>query len=266
AFVKLFDFIRLFPHYMLGSNADLPIVGGSILTHDHFQGGRYTFAMEKAPMEKRFKLEGFEDVEAGIVYWPLSVLRIRAKDSDRLIEVADRVLTAWRSYTDEAAFIFAETNGEPHNTITPIARKKGDRYELDLVLRNNITTEEFPLGVYHPHQELHHIKKENIGLIEVMGLAVLPSRLKTELAELGEYITQKKEIRSNPELEKHADWVEEFLPKYPIVTSENIDDILKEEVGLVFERVLEDAGVYKCTDEGRAAFTGFLSSVGFIED
>ena len=265
AFIKLFDFVRLFPHYFLGSNADLPIVGGSILTHDHFQGGRYTFAMAKAPIEKYFKLEGFEDVEAGIVYWPMSVLRTRSKDSDRLIELGDRVLKAWRDYTDEAAFIYAETDGEPHNTITPIARKNGEYFELDLVLRNNITTEEYPLGVYHPHQELHHIKKENIGLIEVMGLAVLPSRLKQELADLGKAILEGADIRKNPELEKHAGWVDEFLPKYGKVTEENVDEILKKEVGLVFERVLEDAGVYKCTPDGRTAFGRFLISVGFKE-
>ncbi len=263
AFVKLFDFVKLFPHYFLGSNADLPIVGGSILSHDHFQGGHYTFAMAKAPIEKHFTKKGFEDVEAGIVYWPMSVLRLRGKDSDRLIELADEVLKAWRAYTDEEAFVYAETDGEPHNTITPIARKTGDTYELDLVLRNNITTEEFPLGVYHPHQDLHHIKKENIGLIEVMGLAVLPSRLKTELADLADYIIEGKDIRSNETLEKHADWVEGFLPKYDSVTRENIQQILQDEVGLVFSRVLEDAGVYKCTEKGRQDFARFLYSVGF---
>ena len=249
AFIKLFDFVKLFPHYFLGSNADLPIVGGSILSHDHFQGGHYTFAMAKAPIEKHFQMEGFEDVEAGIVFWPMSVLRLRGKDSDRLIDLADIVLKAWREYTDEAAFVYAETDGEPHNTITPIARKNGDMFELDLVLRNNITTEEFPLGVYHPHQELHHIKKENIGLIEVMGLAVLPSRLKKELADLGQAIIEGRDIRADEELAKHADWVDEFLPKYASITAENVDQILQEEVGLVFARVLEDAGVYKCTEE-----------------
>ena len=265
AFIKLFDFVKLFPHYFLGSNADLPIVGGSILSHDHFQGGHYTFAMAKAPIEKHFQMEGFEDVEAGIVFWPMSVLRLRGKDSDRLIDLADIVLKAWREYTDEAAFVYAETDGEPHNTITPIARKNGDMFELDLVLRNNITTEEFPLGVYHPHQELHHIKKENIGLIEVMGLAVLPSRLKKELADLGQAILEGRDIRADEELAKHADWVDEFLPKYASITAENVDQILQEEVGLVFARVLEDAGVYKCTEEGRAAFGRFLASVGFQE-
>ena len=265
AFIKLFDFVKLFPHYFLGSNADLPIVGGSILSHDHFQGGHYTFAMAKAPIEKHFQMEGFEDVEAGIVFWPMSVLRLRGKDSDRLIDLADIVLKAWREYTDEAAFVYAETDGEPHNTITPIARKNGDMFELDLVLRNNITTEEFPLGVYHPHQELHHIKKENIGLIEVMGLAVLPSRLKKELADMGQAILEGRDIRADEELAKHADWVDAFLPRYASITAENVDQILQEEVGLVFARVLEDAGVYKCTEEGRAAFGRFLASVGFQE-
>lgn len=262
-FIKLFDFVKTFPHYFLGSNADLPIVGGSILTHDHFQGGNYTFAMAKAPMELAVRHAEFEDVEAGIVHWPMSVLRTRSKNPDRLIELADRVLTAWRGYTDEAAFVFAETDGEPHNTITPIARKNGEFYELDLVLRNNITTAEYPMGVYHPHPELHHIKKENIGLIEVMGLAVLPSRLKEELALLAEYILEKKDIRSNESIEKHADWVEEFLPKYPEITKENVDAILKEEVGQVFAKVLEDAGVYKCNKEGREGFLRFLNQVGF---
>lgn len=269
AFKKLFDFIIQFPHYFLGSNADLPIVGGSILSHDHFQGGHYTFAMAKADIEKHFALEEYEDVEAGIVFWPMSVLRLRARDAGRLIDLGDRVLEAWRGYTDKDAFIFAETKGEPHNTITPIARKSGDMFELDLVLRNNITTDEFPLGVYHPHQELHHIKKENIGLIEVMGLAVLPSRLKTELADLEEYMVEGKDIRSNGSLEKHADWVDGFLPKYKIkgiaITASNVHSILQEEVGLVFARVLEDAGVYKCDKAGRKAFGRFLKSVGFVE-
>lgn len=264
-FVKLFDFVKQFPHYFLGSNADLPIVGGSILSHDHFQGGHYTFAMAKAPIEKHYTMKGFEDVEAGIVRWPMSVLRLRGEDPDQLIELGDKVLGAWRAYTDEAAFVYAETDGEPHNTITPIARKNGSKYELDLVLRNNITTEEFPLGLYHPHQELHHIKKENIGLIEVMGLAVLPSRLKDELALLGEYIVEGKDIRSNEVLAKHADWVEEFLPSYGEVTMETIPGILQDEVGKVFARVLEDAGVYKCTPEGREGFDRFLKSVGFAE-
>lgn len=260
-FVKLFDFVKTFPHYFLGSNADLPIVGGSILTHDHFQGGRYEFAMAKAPVEKRIPMNGFEDVEAGIVKWPMSVIRLNGRDSGRLIELGDKILTAWRNYTDEDAFIFAETDGEPHNTITPIARKRGEMYELDLVLRNNITTKEHPLGVYHPHRKLHHIKKENIGLIEVMGLAVLPARLKEELAVLASYIVEGKDIKSNESIEKHAEWVAGFLPKYEAVTEENVMDILKTEVGHVFTQVLEDAGVYKRTEEGRAAFERFVAYV-----
>lgn len=260
-FVKLFDFIKLFPHYFLGSNADLPIVGGSILSHDHYQGGNYQFAMAKAPIEKQVTIPGYEDVEAGIVKWPLSVLRIRSKDEKRLIDLADHVLGVWRGYTDAEANIFAETDGEPHNTITPIARKVGDTFELDLALRNNLTTEEYPLGVYHPHAEKHNIKKENIGLIEVMGLAILPARLKTELQTLAEYIIEKKDIRSNADLEKHADWVEGFLPKYDDICAENVMDILKKEVGYVFTAVLEDAGVYKCTPEGREAFLRFIAAL-----
>lgn len=263
-FVKLFDFVKLFPHYFLGSNADLPIVGGSILSHDHFQGGNYTFAMAKAPVEISYKVPDFDGVEAGIVKWPMAVLRTSSKDPKELIELGTRVLEAWRSYTDKEAFIFAETDGEPHNTITPIARKNGERYELDLVLRNNITTKEHSMGVYHPHQELHHIKKENIGLIEVMGLAVLPSRLKEELNLLADYIVEGKNIRENEIIEKHADWVDKFLPQYETITREAVDGILKQEVGLVFEKVLEDAGVYKCDEAGRKAFGRFLNSVGFM--
>lgn len=261
AFTKLFDFVKQFPHYFLGSNADLPIVGGSILSHDHFQGGNYTFAMAKAPIEQNVTIPGYEDVEAGIVKWPLSVLRIRHKDEKRLIDLATHVLDLWREYTDEDAFIFAYTDGEPHNTITPIARKVGDTYELDLTLRNNITTEEHPLGVYHPHAHLHHIKKENIGLIEVMGLAVLPSRLKDEMALLKEYILEGRDVSSNEALAKHADWVAEFLPKYDSITEENIEEILQQEIGKVFVQVLEDAGVYKCTEEGRAAFLKFIHTL-----
>jgi len=258
-FVKLFDFVKLFPHYFLGSNADLPIVGGSILSHDHFQGGHYTFAMAKAEIEEHVKVKGYEDVEVGIVKWPMSVLRLRGTDEVRLIELGDHVLKAWRGYTDEDAFIFAETDGEPHNTITPIARKVGDTYELDLVLRNNITTEEHPLGVYHPHAEKHNIKKENIGLIEVMGLAVLPARLKEEMEILAEYLVEGKDIRTNEKIEKHADWAEQFRKKYDIITSENVMNILEEEIGHVFVGVLEDAGVFKCTGEGRKAFKRFIT-------
>lgn len=261
AFCKLFDFIDLFPHYFIGSNADLPIVGGSILSHDHFQGGNYEFAMARAEMESTFTIPGYEDVEAGIVHWPLSVIRIRCKDAKRLIALADDILGKWRSYTDEAAYIFAETDGEPHNTITPIARKRGELYELDLTLRNNITTPECPLGLYHPHTELHHIKKENIGLIEVMGLAVLPARLKEEMELLSDALVAGKDIRSDERIEKHADWVAEFLPKYPAITRKNVDGILKEEIGLVFMQVLEHAGVYKCTKEGREAFMRFVHTL-----
>lgn len=260
-FGKLLDFVTQFPHYFVGSNADLPIVGGSILSHDHFQGGHYEFAMAKAPVEKEISFEGFSDVKAGIVKWPMSVIRLDCADKDRLIELADKILSAWRGYTDEAAFVFAETDGEPHNTITPIARKRGDLFELDLVLRNNITTEEHPLGVYHPHAKLHHIKKENIGLIEVMGLAVLPARLKDEMAALQEAILNGKDLRSDRALEKHADWVEKFLPKYDTVTKDNIEEIIQKEIGLVFSEVLEDAGVYKCTEKGRKAFMRFVESV-----
>ena len=261
AFRKLFDFVKQFPHYFLGSNADLPIVGGSILSHDHFQGGNYTFAMAKAPIELPVTIPGYDDVEAGIVKWPLSVLRIRHKDENRLIDLATHVLDCWRSYTDEDAFIFACTDGEPHNTITPIARKGGDTYELDLTLRNNITTEEHPLGVYHPHAKLHHIKKENIGLIEVMGLAVLPSRLKQEMALLKDAILTGSDLEKDEMLQKHAEWVAEFLPSYPEINGENIDEILRQEIGKVFVQVLEDAGVYKCTPEGREAFLKFVKTL-----
>ena len=260
AFRKLLDFVIQFPHYFVGSNADLPIVGGSILSHDHFQGGRYTFAMEKAPVEQTVTFPGYEDVEAGIVRWPMSVIRIRCADDKRLVDLAEKILTAWRGYSDPDAFIFAETDGEPHNTITPIARKRGDKYELDLVLRNNITTEEFPLGVFHPHPELHHIKKENIGLIEVMGLAVLPSRLKNELKELADALVSGADLRGSDAIAKHADWAEELKTRYTF-TADNVEGILQDEVGKVFARVLQDAGVYKCTPEGRAAFQKFIASV-----
>ena len=260
-FVKLFDFVKLFPHYFLGSNADLPIVGGSILSHDHFQGGHYTFAMAKAEIEERVVVKGFEDVEIGIVKWPMSVLRLRGTDEVQLIELGDHILKAWRGYTDEDAFIYAETDGEPHNTITPIARKVGDTYELDLVLRNNITTEEHPLGVYHPHAEKHNIKKENIGLIEVMGLAVLPSRLKEEMEILAEYLVESKDIRANEKIEKHADWAYSFIREYDAITSENVMSILEQEIGKVFVGVLEDAGVFKCTSEGRKAFKKFVATL-----
>lgn len=260
-FCKLFDFVKLFPHYFVGSNADLPIVGGSILSHDHFQGGHYEFAMAKAPVERTFKVAGFEDVEAGIVKWPMSVIRLKAIDSDRIIELADKILNKWRGYTDEDAFIYAQTEGEPHNTITPIARKRGECFELDLVLRNNITTKEHPLGVYHPHAELHHIKKENIGLIEVMGLAVLPARLKEEMELLKKAILEGRDLHKDEVLEKHADWVDGFKPGYDKIDASNIDDIIQKEIGIVFMQVLSDAGVYKRDEEGRKAFDRFIESL-----
>ena len=259
-FAKLLDFVGQFPHYFVGSNADLPIVGGSILAHDHFQGGHYTFAMAKAPIEQEFIFPGFADVKAGIVKWPMSVIRISCGNPERLVELADRILTSWRGYTDEAAFIFAETEGVPHNTITPIARMRDGRYELDLVLRNNITTEEHPLGVYHPHAELHHIKKENIGLIEVMGLAVLPARLKEELTAVADALVSGADLRADERTAKHADWAEGFRGNYSI-TADNALDVVEQETGKVFATVLEHAGVYKRTDEGRAAFLRFLEQV-----
>ncbi len=260
-FGKLLDFVAQFPHYFVGSNADLPIVGGSILAHDHFQGGRYEFAMAKAPVETPVSFPGFEDVEAGIVKWPMSVIRIASENPDRLVELADRILLAWRGYTDEGAFIYAETEGEPHNTITPIARKRGDKFQLDLVLRNNITTEEHPLGVYHPHAQLHHIKKENIGLIEVMGLAVLPARLKDELAAVADSLAQGADLRASELTAKHADWAESFAKDYEI-TAGNALDIVRAETGKVFAQVLEHCGVYARTEEGKAQFLRFLNTIG----
>ena len=259
-FEKQLSFVEQFPHNFLGSNADLPIVGGSILTHDHMQGGRYTFAMTKAPIEKSITFRGFEDVETGIVHWPLSTIRLRSEKKERLVELADRILAAWRGYTDESAFVFAETNGEPHNTITPIARYQNGKLELDLVLRNNITTEKYPLGVYHPHPDKHNIKKENIGLIEVMGLAVLPSRLKKEIGIMKEYILAGKDFSGNADIAKHKVWFEAFRDKYRF-TADNTEEILRQEIGKTFAAVLEDAGVYKCTEEGRAAFMRFVASV-----
>lgn len=261
AFSKLLDFVSQFPHYFIGSNADLPIVGGSILTHDHFQGGHYTFAMAKAPIEREYTFKGFEDVKAGIVKWPMSVIRISSENKERLLELADKILSDWRNYTDEDAFIFAETDGEKHNTITPIARMRDGKFEMDLVLRNNITTEEHPLGVYHPHAELHHIKKENIGLIEVMGLAVLPSRLKTELAILEECLVNGESVKDNEKIAIHADWAEEIKEKYNDINAQNVHTIILNETGLVFKKVLEHAGVYKTDENGRKNFIKFLDSI-----
>lgn len=260
AFAKLLEFVTLFPHYFIGSNADLPIVGGSILSHEHFQGGRYEFAMERAPIEKKISFAGFEDVEAGIVKWPMSTIRLQSESREKLVDLADKILAKWRKYTDESAFIFAHTDA-PHNTITPIARRRGKAYELDLVLRNNITTAEHPMGVYHPHAELHHIKKENIGLIEVMGLAVLPARLKNELNALADAIVNGKDLRADKATAIHAEWAEGFLPAYGTVNAENIMSILEAEVGKVFATVLEHAGVFKRTEEGFAAFMRFVESV-----
>ncbi len=260
AFEKLFDFVRQMPHYFLGSNADLPIVGGSILSHDHFQGGRYTFAMAKAPVETPLSFRGFAEIDAGIVKWPMSVLRLTGPDSGRIVDLAEKILRCWRDHTDEAACIYAYTQGVPHNTITPIARRRGEDYQLDLVLRNNLTTEEFPLGLYHPHPELHHIKKENIGLIEVMGLAVLPSRLKTELEAVREALLSGADLSADPRTAPHAAWAQDIRARYTLDEG-NAWEILRREVGAVFARVLEDAGVYKRTEEGRAAFLRFVETV-----
>ena len=259
-FAHLCDFVERLPHYFVGSNADLPIVGGSILSHDHMQGGHYTFAMATAPIDTPVVFKGYEDIEAGLVAWPMSVIRLRSADKTRIVELSDKILGLWRAYTDEQAFIFAQTDGEPHNTITPIARMNDGKFEMDLVLRNNITTEEHPLGVYHPHADVHHIKKENIGLIEVMGLAVLPARLRDEIAIMCEYIAEGKDFSENADIEKHKEWFDSIKDKYNF-TPENTEDILKEEIGAVFQRVLEDAGVYKRTDEGKAAFLRFIDSV-----
>ncbi len=256
-FEKLLDFVSKFPHYTAGSNADLPIVGGSILSHDHFQGGHYEFAMARAPYEKEFSLKDYPQVHAGTIKWPMSVIRLQCKEAAPIVEAADRILRTWRGYTDEEAFIFSETDGIPHNTITPIARMRGDLFELDLVLRNNITTEECPMGLYHPHAQYHHIKKENIGLIEVMGLAVLPARLKKEMSRLEQLILEGGNLRGDVLTASHADWAEEWIPHYEI-TPENIHAIVQKEVGIVFSKVLECAGVYKRTPQGQKAFQRFL--------
>lgn len=258
-FAKMMDFIKIFPHYFVGSNADLPIVGGSILSHDHFQGGHYTFAMETAETFQNYIVSAFPEVKVEIVNWAMSVVRITHKDSDVLVEFADKMLQFWQQYSDEEAFIFSHSGDEPHNTITPIARKKGDQFQLDLVLRNNITTEEHPMGLYHPHVELHHIKKENIGLIEVMGLAVLPSRLKEEMEILADLMVVGGDISANEQTAKHADWVRDFLPKYKDVTKDNVNQILEEEIGLVFENVLEHAGVFRLEEP---YFDRFMTAFG----
>ncbi len=258
---NLLDFVTIFPHYFIGSNADLPIVGGSVLSHDHYQGGRYEFAMERAPIDEHFTITGYEDIYAGIVKWPMSVIRLRSENPERMIKLAVHILEKWRGYDDPAADILHETS-EPHNTITPIARRHGAEYELDLVLRNNRTTEEYPSGIFHPHAEKHHIKKENIGLIEVMGLAVLPARLKEELAEVGKCLVTGKDLRADPGTASHADWAEEIRKTHPEMNSDNVDDILRQEVGKVFASVLEDAGVFKWNEKGRTAFHRFIAALG----
>lgn len=261
AFEKLLDFVEKFPHYIIGSNADLPIVGGSILSHEHFQGGNHEFAMMSAPSEKDYSIKGFEDVTVSRVKWPMSVVRLTSSNKDSLLNLADKILNSWRNYSDEDVFIFAETDGVPHNTITPIACFKDDKYILNLVLRNNITTELYPLGVYHPHQELHHIKKENIGLIEVMGLAVLPARLYHELKLLSKVMANNEDVSQYEELQKHADWSKEVLSKHPELNSTNAYDILLQETGLVFTKVLEHAGVFKRDLQGLSAFDKFIQSI-----
>lgn len=259
-FSKLLEFVTLFPHYFLGSNADLPIVGGSILSHEHFQGGRYEFAMERAEIETKIKFKGYQDISAGIIKWPMSTVRLLSEDKEKLIELADKILKAWRKYSDPDSFIFAETAGKPHNTITAIARRRGENYELDLILRNNITTKERPLGVFHPHSELHHIKKENIGLIEAMGLAVLPPRLKAEFEALKNAILTGKDLRTDPLTAKHAAWTESFVNNYNI-NEENCMNILKRETGKAFAKVLEHSGVFKRNKTGLDAFMRFIESV-----
>ena len=264
SFERVLEFVDIFPHYFVGSNADLPIVGGSILSHDHFQGGHHDFPMAKACAEETFTIKDFEDVAVEKVKWPMSVIRLRGQSKEKLVELSDKILTAWRGYSDEKCDIFAFTGDTPHNTITPIARKKGTEYEIDLVLRNNRTSEEYPLGIFHPHQDLHHIKKENIGLIEVMGLAVLPGRLKEEMGILAELMIKPNAselIRGNEKVEKHADWCDEILKKYNDITAENIENIIKIEIGVAFSKVLENAGVYKQDENGKEGYRRFINSL-----
>ena len=263
-FIKLLEFTEQFPHYMAGSNADLPIVGGSILTHDHFQGGNYEFPMARAGLREEVRFKGYEDIKAGVVDWPMSVIRLTGKDYKKIAELADKILGIWRGYSDEAVDVLAETDGEPHNTITPIARRRGDDFEIDLVLRNNRTTEEYPLGIFHPHDKLHHIKKENIGLIEVMGLAVLPGRLKSEMDSLRTALLEGKDIRNDEVLGKHADWVDEFMAKHKDFNKDNAEEIIRQEIGLVFSEVLTDAGVYKDDEKGRKGILRFIERVNSL--
>ena len=263
-FLKLLEFTEKFPHYMAGSNADLPIVGGSILTHDHFQGGNYEFPMARAGLREEVRFKGYEDIKAGVVDWPMSVIRLTGKDYKKIAELADKILGIWRGYSDEAVDVLAESEGEPHNTITPIARRRGDDFEIDLVLRNNRTTVEYPLGIFHPHDKLHHIKKENIGLIEVMGLAVLPGRLKSEMDSLRTALLEGKDIREDEVLGKHADWVDEFMAKHKDFNKDNAKEIIRQEIGLVFSEVLTDAGVYKDDEKGRKGILRFIERVNSL--
>ena len=260
-FCKLLDFVKQFNHYMIGSNADLPIVGGSILSHEHFQGGGHVFAMHRAESERFYEIAGFENVEVSTLKWPMSVIRLKSENAEDIVNLSDRILTKWRNYTDEEAFIYAETNGEKHNTITPIASMQDGKYIMDLVLRNNITTDEHPLGVYHPHAELHHIKKENIGLIEVMGLAVLPSRLVEELDAVADAIINDKDMSMDEKTSAHKEWAEEVMRNYPDINKSNVDEILRLEVGKSFVKVLEHAGVYKRDEKGIEAFDAFMSQI-----
>ena len=260
-FGKLLDFVTHFNHYIIGSNADLPIVGGSILSHEHFQGGNHIFAMHKAKSEKTYTINGFEDVEVSRLKWPMSVIRLKSDNTDKIIELSDRILKSWRSYTDEDAFIFAQTDGTPHNTITPIASMADGKYVMDLVLRNNITTDEHPLGVYHPHSELHHIKKENIGLIEVMGLAVLPARLVEELDAVSDALLCGKDMADDEKTAPHKEWAMDVKARHPELNKDNVQEILRDEVGNVFVEVLRHAGVYKCDENGRKAFDKFIEQV-----
>ena len=263
-FLKILEFTEKFPHYMAGSNADLPIVGGSILTHDHFQGGNYEFPMARAGLREEVRFKGYEDIKAGVVDWPMSVIRLTGKDYKKIAELADKILGIWRGYSDEAVDVLAESDGEPHNTITPIARRRGDDFEIDLVLRNNRTTVEYPLGIFHPHDKLHHIKKENIGLIEVMGLAVLPGRLKSEMDSLRTALLEGKDIRNDEVLGKHADWVDEFMAKHKDFNKDNAKEIIRQEIGLVFSEVLTDAGVYKDDEKGRKGILRFIERVNSL--
>lgn len=261
-FENLLGFVEQFPHYFVGSNADLPIVGGSILSHDHYQGGRYTFAMENALLEKSYVIPGYEKVTVGRLKWPMSVVRLVSDNKDNLLNLADHILSTWRKYSDATVDILSNTNNEPHNTITPIARYKNNKYELDLVLRNNRTSEKYPLGLFHPHEEVHHIKKENIGLIEVMGLAVLPARLKNELNIIKNALLDgEKDISTNEIVSKHAKWYNYIINKYPSFTEDTVMEILKEEVGLKFQEVLTHAGVFKRDEKGLEAFDKFIKTL-----